>query len=193
MDSLSSAANGDFPDYSGMSNFALQQKYQSLMLADPTNGAAQILNLVWTDIMANNILGSDTRQTLLVGENVTTIAYDLRYAIPALLLLLLWVPSVTGALFVLVMPGMLKVSYLRYVINHTAAGRIAVGDSALRPMNPASLPGYALPQATTPHLVDETRWAEGAGRTPMCMDTGGSGMEYLMPMKGDFSHASTSS
>ncbi|KAJ7226321.1 hypothetical protein C8J57DRAFT_206099 [Mycena rebaudengoi] len=194
MDALSWAyvRSKGFPDYSGKSNFALQQKYQSLMLADPTNGAAQILNLVWTDVMANNILGSDTRQTLLVSENVPTIAYDLRYAIPALLLLLLWLPSLAGALFILVMPGMLKVSYLRHLISHTAAGRIAVGDSALRPMNPTS-PGYALPQATTPQLVEETQWAEGAGRTPMCMDSGGSGVEHSVPMKGYFHHVPTDS
>ncbi|KAJ7226317.1 hypothetical protein C8J57DRAFT_1197617 [Mycena rebaudengoi] len=192
MDGLSTSTTGskNFPDYSGTSNFALQQKYQSLMLADPTNGAAMIQNLVWTDLMANNVLGSDTRQTLLVGENVPTIAYDLRYAIPALLLLLLWVPSLAGALFVLVMPGMLKVSYLRHLIDHTAAGRIAVGDSALRPMTAAS-PGYVLPQASTPHVGDETQWAKGAGRTPVCVDTGGAGMEYPMPMKGNFSRVST--
>ncbi|KAJ7226316.1 hypothetical protein C8J57DRAFT_1585905 [Mycena rebaudengoi] len=144
MNALSTTGSSGFPDYSGTSNFALQQKYQLLMLADPTNGAAMIQNLVWTDLMANNVLGSETRQTLLVGENVPTIAYDLRYAIPALLLLLLWVPSLAGALFVLVMPGMLKVSYLRHLIDHTAAGRIAVGDSALRPMNAASPGHFAL-------------------------------------------------
>ncbi|KAJ7235825.1 hypothetical protein C8J57DRAFT_1194628 [Mycena rebaudengoi] len=177
LEALSSAGIQGFPDYSGTNSFALQQKYQSLMLADSANGAAKIQNLVWTDVMANNMLGSDTRQTLLVVENVPTTAYDLRYAIPALLLLLLWVPSLAGALFVLVMPGMLNVSYLRYLIGHTAAGRIAVGDSTLRSMNPAS-PGYALPQATTPpDLVDESQWAKGAGCTPMCVDSGGAGME----------------
>ncbi|KAJ7938300.1 hypothetical protein B0H13DRAFT_2176213 [Mycena leptocephala] len=185
--------NTQIADYSGASNYALLRKFQQLILANPGNGAAQIQKLMWTDIMANNILGTDSRTTLLIGENVSSIAYDLRYAIPALLLLLLWIPSFAGAVFVLV-TGLLKVSYLRYLLTHTASGRIALGDSALRPMHPMHPgPGYitpTTPMTGTARTEDEARWAKGAGRTPVFVDNmgGPSSWEYG---KGDFAAVAT--
>lgn len=70
--------------------------------------------------MANNVLGTDTSSSLLVRNNVPTIAYDLRYAIPALLLLLLWVPLVAGTAFVLI-TGALKIAHMRHLLTHTGA------------------------------------------------------------------------
>ncbi|KAJ7631900.1 hypothetical protein DFH06DRAFT_1438351 [Mycena polygramma] len=178
-------------DYSGISNYALLRKFQQLILADPVTGAAQIQKIMWTDMMANNMLGSDSRTSLLIGENVSAVAYDLRYAIPAAILFLLWIPTFAGALFVLV-TGLLKVSYVRYLLTHTASGRIALGDSALRPMNNGPGPGYMTP--TTPMLggarnEDETHWAKGPGRTPVVVDHSGSGpFEYG---KGDFAAVAT--
>ncbi|KAJ7468476.1 hypothetical protein FB451DRAFT_1400855 [Mycena latifolia] len=165
-------------DYSGVSNFALLRKFQELILQNPLGGAAQIRNLMWTDLMANNVMGSDSRTSLLVGENVPSVAYDLRYAIPALLLVLIWSPSLVGAGFVLI-TGLLKVSYLRYLLNHTSAGRIALGDSALRPLHQGPA-GYMTP--TTPMMgatrgEDETRWAKGAGRVPVWVDHAGEGFQ----------------
>ncbi|KAF7373472.1 hypothetical protein MSAN_00556900 [Mycena sanguinolenta] len=109
-------------DYSGVSNYALLRKFQELILSDPLNGAAQIRKLMWTDIMANNLIGTDSRSILLVQENVSTIAYDLRYAIPMLFLLLLWLPTFSMAAMVLV-TGMLKVSYMRFPFNTHRAGQ----------------------------------------------------------------------
>jgi hypothetical protein len=70
---------------------------------------------------------------LLVRANA--IAYDLRYAMPAFLLLLLWVPLFGGVVFILV-TGLLKLSCVLHLLNHTGAGRIAVGGSAPMPMYP---------------------------------------------------------
>ncbi|KAF7326948.1 hypothetical protein MVEN_02588900 [Mycena venus] len=179
-------------DYSGISNYALLRKFQQLILSDPTNGAAQIQKLIWTDIMANNMVGTDSRTTLLIGENVSAIAYDLRYAIPALLLFLLWLPTFGGAVFVLV-TGLLRLSYLKFLLTHTSSGRIALGDSALRPMHhgPGFDPGYmtpTTPMAGTARNEDETRWAKGAGRTPVGVEQVGSNPpEY----KGDFMAVAT--
>lgn len=128
--------------------------------------------------MANNMVGTDSRTTLLVEENVSAIAYDLRYAIPALLLFLLWLPTFAGAVFILV-TGLLKLSYLKFLLTHTASGRIALGDSALRPMHhgPGFNPAYMIP--TTPmdgtaRNEGETRWAKGAGRMPIGIEQIGS-------------------
>ncbi|KAJ7160899.1 hypothetical protein C8R46DRAFT_1194302 [Mycena filopes] len=161
-------------DYSGISNFALLRKFQELILADPAGGAARIQNLMWTDMMANNVLGTDTRATLVIGENVASVAYDLRYAIPALLLVLIWLPALAGALLVLV-TGLLKMDYLRYLLTHTSSGRIALGDSALRPVN-TQPGGYATPPVLRGHGQSdesETNWARGPGRTPVWVDRAG--------------------
>ncbi|KAJ6583899.1 hypothetical protein DFH09DRAFT_1143733 [Mycena vulgaris] len=124
------------PDYSGLSNFALVQKFQKTLLADPKNGPAQIKNLIWTDIMANNLMGTDSRTSLLVRENVPTVTYDLRYAAPALLFLLLWIPSLVGSVFILIKRPV--ISHLRHLLTHTGVGRAALGNSALRRMNTVS-------------------------------------------------------
>ncbi|KAF7320844.1 hypothetical protein HMN09_00170900 [Mycena chlorophos] len=151
-------------DYSGATNFALLAKYQQLMLADPVGGAAKLRALIWTDIMANNLLGTDTSAMLFVGKNVKTVAYDLRYAIPMLLLLILWVPSIVGSLFVLG-TGMLRLSYLKFLLANTSAGRIAIGDSALRPMN--------MPPTLNKSGPSEKDWAKGPGTTPVWVETTG--------------------
>ncbi|KAJ6463359.1 hypothetical protein C8R45DRAFT_1107722 [Mycena sanguinolenta] len=164
-------SNTQIVDYSGVSNYALLRKFQELLLVDPLNGAAQIRKLMWTDIMANNLVGTDSSSALLVQENVSAIAYDLRYAIPMLLLLLLWLPTF-GMAAVVLMTGILKVSYVRFLLTHTGPGRIVVGDSALRPSanGPGFNPGYippSTPMAGGAHAHDEVQWAKDAGRRPV--------------------------
>ncbi|KAJ7213995.1 hypothetical protein GGX14DRAFT_542282 [Mycena pura] len=160
----STVANGQATpsvmDYSGQSNFALLSMLQNLIIADPTNGAAQMLNMMWTDLIANNMRGSDSRSSLLVQKNVPSVAYDMRYAAPGILLLAMWVPVFGGAAFVLV-AGLLKFSYLRHLLTHTGAGRIALGSSALKPMHPVPTRMGSVDPET------ERKWALGAGRTPV--------------------------
>ncbi|KAF9441761.1 hypothetical protein P691DRAFT_799103 [Macrolepiota fuliginosa MF-IS2] len=94
------------PDYSGHSDFALALKFQSLVAQDPENGDAQIRNLIWTDMMANNFIGTQTNNTL-------------------------WAPSFLGATFLLIIRS-LTFGYMKKVLNHTSVGRIIVGASDLR-------------------------------------------------------------
>jgi hypothetical protein len=138
-------------DYSGLSNRALLNKFQSL-LTDSENGPSQIHNLIWTDFMTNNVLGTDSRSSLLVKKNVPSVAYDLRYAVPALLLLSLWVPLFAGAAFVFA-TGLLKFSHLRHLLNHTGAGRVALGNSALKPVYFDARYPVALGIGTVPYTV----------------------------------------
>ncbi|KAJ7925584.1 hypothetical protein B0H13DRAFT_1705846 [Mycena leptocephala] len=155
---------GNVMDYTALSNFALMSKFQSLISTDPQHGPSQILNLIWTDLMANNALGTDSRSTLLVRANVPSIAYDLRFAIPALILLVLWVP-LFGAAAVVTIGGLLKFSRVRHLLNHTGAGRIALGNSALRPVDPDGLDHCLLLMQSE----DEKDWAMGEGRTLVCI------------------------
>ncbi|TFK31090.1 hypothetical protein BDQ12DRAFT_760118, partial [Crucibulum laeve] len=120
-------------DYSGENNYALLSKWRSLIAKDPELGHAQIRNLIWTDIAANNLVGSRSNSTLYVSKAQPSVSYDLRFAIPLLLLLILWLPSFVAALFVLIF-GLLKISYIRRVLNHTSVGRVVLGHSALSPM-----------------------------------------------------------
>jgi hypothetical protein len=152
-------------DYTVLSNFALWSKFQMLISTDPKQGAVQIQNLMWTDLMANNALGTTSNSSLLVRANMPSIVYDLRYAF---LLLLLWVPLFGGAVFILV-TSLLKLSYVRHLLNHTGAGRIAVGSSALMPVYPdVSRHMLAAANPRTPlNSEHEKRWAKGAGRTPV--------------------------
>ncbi|KAF9469428.1 hypothetical protein BDZ94DRAFT_381310 [Collybia nuda] len=120
---------GDF-DYSGKTNFALLTKWQSLLARSPETGNAQIRNLIWTDIVANSLVGTETHSTLVAARLEPSVTYDLRYAIPLLLLFIIWVPSFLLSTFILVF-GRLKVTYIRDFLDHTAVGRLALGDSAL--------------------------------------------------------------
>ncbi|KAF7364769.1 hypothetical protein MVEN_00346800 [Mycena venus] len=166
-------------DYTALSNFALLTKFQTLISTDPVHGASRIQNLIWTDLMANNALGTASSATLLVQANVPSIAYDLRFAVPAILLFILWIPLFGGAVFVLI-TGLLKLSYVRHLLNHTGAGRIALGSSALKPMYPGA-PRHMVATAApgTPLLSEsEKHWAKGAGRTPVGIQSSGWGGPY---------------
>ncbi|KAF5357221.1 hypothetical protein D9756_006368 [Leucocoprinus leucothites] len=68
-------------DYSGISDYAVQKKLLSFVESDPTVGSAQIQNAIWTDIMANNVVGSTSNRTLLISPFQPTLEYDFRFAI----------------------------------------------------------------------------------------------------------------
>ncbi|KAF7348184.1 hypothetical protein MSAN_01771300 [Mycena sanguinolenta] len=173
---LATGASSDtsVADYTALSNFALYNKFQTLISTNPQSGAEQMQNLMWTDLMANNVLGTTSNSSLLVQANVPSISYDLRFAVPALLLLLLWVPLFGGAVCVL-LTGLLKLSHVRHLLNYTGAGRVALG-SALRPVYPESSRLTADPG--TPRADDEKYWAKGAGRTPVGIQPSGWSAPY---------------
>jgi len=151
----SSAPLYETEDYTGRHSFALTNKFRSLVEADPFLGPAQINNLIWTDLVANNLVGSDTNATLLVAENEPSVSYDLRYGIPAALLLALWLPVFLAATFML-LTGTLKFSYMRYLLNHTSVGRIVVGSSALHVVNgPSPKPNAATSLESGSFLTEE--------------------------------------
>lgn len=181
-DTIEQFASGQTPkslvDYTALSNFALLSKFQTLISTDPQHGPSQILNLMWTDLMANNVLGTDSRSILVIQANLnvpsTAYAYDVRFAVPALLLLILWVPMF-GVTIIVLTSGMLKFSHIRHLLNHTGAGRIALGNSALKPLHPdgSSHMVTSADRELLVHLEDEKDWAKGAGRTPVYIQPSG--------------------
>ena len=128
--SYSGSDVGSTAKYTGEENYALLRKFQLIIKNDPVHGPAQISNLVWTDLVANNLVGTDTNSTLLVMRHEPSVLYDLKYGIPAALLLAFWLPCFLGGAFMFII-GTLKLSHIRHVLNNTSTGRLLLGHSAL--------------------------------------------------------------
>jgi len=125
------------PDYSGTTNWALFLKWQSLSRSASTAGS--IINLMWTDLMANAVVGakglfSDTDNTALEETGSATavatplkdaIHYDFVYAIPAFVYFALYGATLTFAILLFVL-GRVRIGMLRALLNHTSAGRAAI-------------------------------------------------------------------
>ncbi|KAF8215102.1 hypothetical protein K438DRAFT_1659960 [Mycena galopus ATCC 62051] len=168
--------SGAVMDYTTLSNFALLNKFQALIATDPQQGASQIQNLMWADLMANNALGTTSNSSLLIQPNVPSIAYDLWFAVPAIILFILWVPLFGGTVFVLV-AGLLKLSHIRHLLNHTGVGRVALGTSALKPLYSREMHEAApADPGTSLRSENEKHWAKEAGRTPVCIQPPGWGV-----------------
>jgi hypothetical protein len=159
------------PDYSGNGNIALLTKWQSLLSVDPLNGPAQINNLIWTDMVANMLVGTDTASNLSVAPNEPSLSYDFKYSIPAFLSLAIWLPIFIAAMVIL-LTGTLRISHMRHLLNQTSVGRIVVGDSVLSAISGA----VALPETrsrVTSHF-GTSRWAATTGGTPVAFEAPGS-------------------
>jgi len=122
--------------YSGENSYALLNKWQTTMETNP-NGASLISNWIWTDIAANNLVGSATNKTLLVSTYEPSVSYQYEYGIPALILFILWSPSVLAALLILLFRGV-RLQGLRYLINQTSFWSVALGKSSLKSISPSS-------------------------------------------------------
>lgn len=141
-----------FPDYFSSSNYPMFLRWQELLKSPDT--ASTIINLIWTDIMANLVVG--TKSTLDAHNKFATsnmnstrpdgkgpmirvlrhdrrIRYDLRYGIPGIIFLAFYVATILSALIFWII-GRVRFQYLRIILNQTAAGRIVTverhGDAA---------------------------------------------------------------
>ncbi|KAF8886340.1 hypothetical protein BD779DRAFT_1786575 [Infundibulicybe gibba] len=122
--------DGPIAIYSGQGNYALLQKFGSLIGNDSINGPARIQNLIWTDLLANNIVGNATSNQLTFTPFQPSTSYHLVFAIPAILLFAIWLLAFLAAAFILTSRS-LTISHLRDLIDHTSVGRVVVGDSRL--------------------------------------------------------------
>lgn len=143
------------PDYSGVTNYPLFLKWQNLSQSSDT--APTIVNLIWTDIMANYVLG--TKSTLNTGNMFADdsdnsiergakgpmirvlrsrrkIQYDLRYGIPGIVFLAFHAIAIMFT-FTFWVTGRINIQYLRTLLNQTATGRCVTveryGDAARAP------------------------------------------------------------
>jgi hypothetical protein len=137
------------PDYSGRTSLALFAKWQNMSLS--LEGTAGIINLIWTDLAANVVVGtrgwglnaaSEADAKLFITNGSTTrditppsttlvpitlyqthIRYRIPYAVPAIVVLtiVLVVISILAVLLVLHRTGSQR---MRRLLDATAAGRI---------------------------------------------------------------------
>lgn len=174
-------------DYSGKGDYSIKTKMQSLVARDPTVGNAQIRNLIWTDMMANNVIGTQTNNTIWAADHLRTLQYNFKYAIPGFILLLIWLPSFLGAIFLLATRSM-TFERMRAVLNHTSVGRVVIGTSALRVQSAGSVgymgvsqPGYSPSGFFTPfqsdkalgHHRNKSDWANTSGKVQVALDLQG--------------------
>lgn len=135
-----------YADYSGQSSLALYAKWQGL--SRTPDGAAKILNLVWTDVAANAVVGTkgwgvhsaasvyphtlrrradaanDTQQALApVTIFERHIRYHIPFAIPAFVVLA-GITAVIGAVSTLAFMGRTGPGRMRAFLEATSAGRI---------------------------------------------------------------------
>lgn len=137
------SSTSDSQDFSGATNWLLYMKWQELASRIETTG--KVVDLIWTDLMANALVSS---KSLLSGRPATSsstpslqrrdvsakeanmpavqysagIAYDWKYAIPALFFLALYLALLFLSTVMFCTRG-LSFRGLRFVLNQTAAGR----------------------------------------------------------------------
>ncbi|KAG0639774.1 hypothetical protein HOY80DRAFT_1136510 [Tuber brumale] len=151
-------------DYSGERNFALLTKWRKLSATQNSTGS--ILNLIWTDIVANNLVGtksvpsaygvadadgSSSAGMLVVETYSKKITYNLLFAIPAFVILVMWVASLFIALLMWI-ASRVSLAVVRELINQTSTGR--------------SITNLLYPEACA-HSAPTNVWVKNAGRKEM--------------------------
>lgn len=136
---ISGASIGGLPSYSGDIQYSLYLKWRDLSRTQ--DGAAKILNLIWTDIVASAVVGTTTgfeNNTVIssagvlgqraVNKNRSVVIYDnLLFAIPAFISLFLWTVLLVGAVILLTTRKVTCGMVIHYM-NQTSLGR-AVYDA----------------------------------------------------------------
>ncbi|KAF1837156.1 hypothetical protein BDW02DRAFT_492158 [Decorospora gaudefroyi] len=167
-------------DYSGKSNLAMFKKWQELS-RDPST-SAQILNLIWTDIAANLVVGTkglhepenakrkrdgeDTsaRRTPSVTSYTRRVKYHYAYGIPAFFALALAFATLLSTIYFMIFSGA-KPSTMRTFLQHTSAGRFLTAQSSGSALSHTTHSSYAPPSQQDGYSNAPTKiWLSGAGK-----------------------------
>jgi hypothetical protein len=129
-------------DYSGANNIGVYNKWANM--SGTPEGAARIIDLIWTDSAANSVIGtkgwlptnggtltkrqnggSSQEQKVLVPVNQFTrrVRYHLAYAIPAFIVLAIFASVFTFS-FVMMVLGQAGPSRMRLFLMKTSVGRV---------------------------------------------------------------------
>jgi hypothetical protein len=131
-----SSSTDGLPDYSSASNYPLYLKWQNLSRTAETSST--IINLIWTDIMANYVVGTRSNigaygsvssnssthsgPLIRVGQFNHAIQYQMVYAIPAFIFLFIYLVVLIASIIMLVRR---RVGFrtLKSLLNRTTVGR----------------------------------------------------------------------
>lgn len=131
-----STGDQGYGDYSGRTGLALYTKWQNL--SSSADQASRIINLVWTDIAANSVVGTkgwglgsaalrkrDTTEADQVPVTVyqSHVRYRIPYAVPAFVALAVTVVVVVVGI-ILVAVGKTGSNRMRLLLDATSAGRV---------------------------------------------------------------------
>ncbi|KAI8584776.1 hypothetical protein K450DRAFT_276438 [Umbelopsis ramanniana AG] len=128
--SMEADESGKLYDYSGSSNVALRQLWTNLSLSAST--ASRMSNLIWTDVMANNLYSNFSAQSTVVMQNIPSVGYNLLYAIPAFLYLFVWLAMVISVI-ILFVTKRISIHAIRQALYQTSLGRIVINVATSSP------------------------------------------------------------
>lgn len=177
-------------DYSGKTNLAMYRLWQQYSRTASTS--AKILNLIWTDIAANLVLGTrslepgettkrkrdETNHTGPKLPHVTSysrrVKYKFVYGIPAFLAISLTAFSTLATAYLAVV-GHARPTTMRSFLEHTSAGRLLVAQDL--PDRTINRINNELDGSTERIIADCTesteQWLKGAGRETFALSAEG--------------------
>ncbi|KAF3038671.1 hypothetical protein E8E12_007331 [Didymella heteroderae] len=177
-------------DYSGSNNLALFRLWQEYSRTAPTS--AKILNLIWTDLAANLVLGtkglhfeptgSRKRDATAVPESkmpkVTSytrrVKYKYVYGIPAFFALALTTMSALATTYFTIF-GHARPSTMRAFLQHTSAGRLLSAQSNhTNWVARTDYRGHASPEQEPVDASEPTKdWISGNGKEEFTLSSEG--------------------
>jgi hypothetical protein len=173
-------------DYSGRNNMALNRLWQTFSQSSATAG--RIINLIYTDIVATATVG--TKSAILpsspldlespntnnrVVRYMRQLQYNMLYAIPALLILLITVAVVVVALPIYLLSHFSMTKFSR-LLNQTSTGRVATNLLYPDLCAPDAPTSAWIPRAGVANLELPFKGASKAGAAVEArMGTGGGG------------------
>lgn len=175
------------PDYTGRTSLAMYRRWHELSRTAATT--PKILNLIWTDIASNAVVGTrgwhgartQSSSMLTKRDNVMSkqasnapavkymqsrVRYRRAYAIPAFVVLF-FAAGIVFATMVFALMGRVSTSRMRQYLNLTSQGRIATtylyGQNGEMPAPPTS---HMRTRSST------RRWVENMGKSPVTVAEG---------------------
>ncbi|KAL1992981.1 hypothetical protein VTN49DRAFT_3738 [Thermomyces lanuginosus] len=173
--------DSNLPDYTGKMNLAMYHRWQELSKA--ANTASKILDLIWTDVSSNAVVGTrglhgarlqgyssssmsePSSNTPAVKFMQRRVRYHWEYAVPALIVLILTaVIAFVTLLFAII--GRANMTRLRQYLNKTSQGRILTTHLyGQKGGTVAQEPHTLRPRSTR-------RWVENVGKNPVTVAEG---------------------
>jgi hypothetical protein len=186
-------------DFSGSQNLPLYNLWKNL--SSTPGDSARIINLVWTDIAANAVVGTKgwipsppvnglTKRATIDGEAVVavpitiyarTVQYNLKYAIPGIIVLAIFACAVLSSAVILLL-GRTSPGTLKTYLNRLSPGRIMTAF-LLRERGLAEENSRVITPTST------SQWLQRSGRTEIDISSGAPrATGYAMEELGDMSY-----